>query len=143
MTVGVFANENREDLRCQPHRHLYTTAWRKNRRSLPPDKESDKSIRVKSLESLGPFKRYQGLHRLSAGYVCPHALGEQGVFNGHSSEAKKLRKDIRRRLNPEKFRGVRMVSLTRSMSARVELEKGIKDHQKMNYLLKGQISRRT
>jgi len=143
-TVGVFANENREEILkivsqtgisvIQLHGEEPPEACLLTRKVI-------KGIRVKSLESLEPLKRYQGLaSAFLLDTYAPHALGGTGqVFNWDIAlEAKNFGRIILAGgLTPENIsEAVRMVRpYAVDVSSGVELEKGIKDHQKMKLFI--------
>ena len=143
-TVGVFANGTREEILkivdqtgisvIQLHGEEPPEACLLTRKVI-------KGIRIKSLESLEPLKRYQGL--VSAFLLdtyAPHALGGTGqVFNWDIAlEAKNFgRVILAGGLTPENIsEAIGMVRpYAVDVSSGVELEKGIKDHQKMKLFI--------
>ena len=143
-TVGVFVNEPREEILkivdqtgvsvIQLHGEEPPEACLLPRKVI-------KGIRIKSIESLEPLKRYQGL--VSAFLLdtyAPHILGGTGqVFNWDIAlEAKNFgRVILAGGLTPENIsEAIRMVKpYAVDVSSGVELEKGRKDHQKMRLFI--------
>lgn len=142
--VGVFVNERREAIEkiCQStgidviqlHGDESPEACRLFRRVI-------KGIRVKSLESLEPLKRYEGL--VSAFLLDtydPQILGGTGqVFNWDIAiEAKTFGRIILAGgLTPDNISEAirRAKPYAVDVSSGVELEKGKKDHQKMRLFI--------
>ena len=143
-TVGVFVNETREEILkivnqtgvsvIQLHGEEPPEACLLTRKVI-------KGIRIKSLESLEPLKRYQGL--VSAFLLDaydPHMPGGTGqVFNWNIAlEAKDFgRVILAGGLTPENIsEAIRVVKpYAVDVSSGVELDKGKKDHQKMRLFI--------
>jgi phosphoribosylanthranilate isomerase len=143
-TVGVFVNEPAEEiLKIVNHTGISVIQLHGEE---PPEaclltRKVIKGIRIKSLESLEPLKRYQGL--VSAFLLdtyAPQALGGTGqVFNWDIAlEAKNFgRVILAGGLTPENIsEAIGMVRpYAVDVSSGVELEKGIKDHKKMKLFI--------
>ena len=143
-TVGVFVNEPREKIQetakaagidvIQLHGDESPESCRLSRRVI-------KGIRVKSLESLEPLIKYEGL--VSAFLLdayAPHMLGGTGqVFNWDIAiEAKTFGRIILAGgLTPENIAEAinRVKPYAVDVSSGVEIEKGKKDHQKMRLFI--------
>ena len=143
-TVGVFVNEPREEiLRIVSQTGISIIQMHGEE---PPEacilpRKVIKGIRIKSIESLEPLKRYQGL--VSAFLLdtyAPRILGGTGlVFNWEIAlEAKNFgRVILAGGLTPENISAaVRLVRpYAVDVSSGVELEKGKKDHKKMRLFI--------
>ncbi len=143
-TVGVFVNEPREEILKivdQTGVSVIQLHGEEPPESCLLTRKVIKGIRIKSIESLEPLKRYQGL--VSAFLLdtyAPHKLGGTGqVFNWDIAlEAKAFgRVILAGGLTPANIsEAIRMVKpYAVDVSSGVELEKGKKDHQKMRLFI--------
>lgn len=143
-TVGVFVNAPPEEIQKiadETGIHILQLHGDESPESCCLSRRVIKGIRVKSLESLEPLKRYQ--HFVSAFLLdtyAPNMLGGTGhVFNWDIAiEAKTLGRIILAGgLTPENIsEAVRRVKpYAVDVSSGVEIEKGKKDHQKMRLFI--------
>jgi phosphoribosylanthranilate isomerase len=143
-TVGLFVNEPREEILKIVNQTGVSVIQLHGEE--PPEaciltRKVIKGIRIKSLESLEPLKRYQGL--VSAFLLdtyAPHMLGGTGqVFNWDIAlEAKNFgRVILAGGLTPENISEAisRVKPYAVDVSSGIELEKGRKDHQKMRLFI--------
>lgn len=143
-TVGVFVNAPREEILkivSQTGVSVIQLHGEESPEACLLTRKVIKGIRIKSIESLEPLKRYQGL--VSAFLLdtyAPHTLGGTGqVFNWDIALEAKIfgRVILAGGLTPENIlEAIRLVKpYAVDVSSGVELEKGKKDHQKMKLFI--------